>query len=348
MRKLTYAIIAFLTILCVPLSAQTAEKKPTVVIVPFEAKSRGIEQDDCEIVTESFESEYARTGSALVVNRNTLRKIQTEQAFQNSDWSNNDKTAKLGEALNAQQLVFGSLRLYNDILFVTIQIQDITTLAVLASVNVRVKDTMELLDKIPSICSSVIAQLGGTIDSVKNNETSDKNYKIGDIGPGGGYIFYYSISGFPVYSGDKMTVCHYLECSPDLVGDKASWCPCPEKTRCNVNTDTGIGAGKKNTENILSANHSGKPLYAYNCAAKACAEYSTKTTKEGEWYLPSLQESYLIYETLRKSGKIVSDAWHWSSSQNNDKYALVQRFSNGYSANDYKYRNNCVRAVRAF
>ena len=301
MRKLTYAIIAFLTILCVPLSAQTAEKKPTVVIVPFEAKSRGIEQDDCEIVTESFESEYARTGSALVVNRNTLKKIQTEQAFQNSDWSNNDKTAKLGEALNAQQLVFGSLRLYNDILFVTIQIQDITTLAILASVNVRVKDTMELLDKIPSICDALIAQFG--------------RYKVGGIGPGGGYIFYASELGFPVYSGDKMTICHYLECSPDLVASSVSWCPCPKKTPCFVSTGDGIGAGKKNTEKILSEKHSGKTLDASNCAAKACAEYSTKTTKKGEWYLPSILELELMYETLQKSGKIINDRWHLSSSQ---------------------------------
>lgn len=348
MKKLMYAIIAFLTIVCTSLCAQTAGKKPTVVIVPFEAKSSGIGQDDCDIVTESFESEYARTGSALVVNRSNLEKIQKEQAFQNSDWSNNDKTAKLGEALNAQQLVFGSLRFYNDILFVTVKVQNIETLAVLASVNERVKDTMELLDKIPSICNALIAQLGGTVDKVKNNGTSDKQYKIGDIGPGGGYIFYASVSGFPVYSGDKMTICHYLECSPDEVGDRATWCPCTQKTWCSVETNDAIGAGKKNTENILSVNHSGKALYAFNCAAKACAEYSTKTTKAGEWYLPSKVELNLIYTNLRKSGKVVSDRWHWSSSQGKYNTAWVQRFSDGSQGYSNKVNSHCDRAVRAF
>lgn len=364
MKKLTYAMIALLSFLCVPLCAQTAEKKPTVVIVPFEAKSRGIEQDDCDIVTESFESEYARTGSALVVNRNTFKKIQAEQAFQNSDWSNSDKTAKLGEALNAQQLIFGSLRIYNDILFVIVQVQDIKTLAVLASMHTQVKDIMELLETIPDICKNIAAQMQGesapavvpkNAPSTKSAQTTqigtNKTYKIGDIGPGGGYIFYASVSGFPVYSGDKMTICHYLECSPDEVGDNATWCPCTKSPWCNVETSNAIGAGKKNTENILSTNHSGKALYAFNCAAKACVEYSTKTTKPGDWYLPSIQEVDLIYKNLRKSGMIDSNAWHSSSSQWNKNRAWIQRFRDGKQS-DYdlwsKSIRFVVRAVRAF
>lgn len=361
MKKLTYAIIALLAFLCVPLCAQTVGKKPTVVIVPFEAKSSGIGQDDCDIVTESFESEYARTGSALVVNRNTFKKIQAEQAFQNSDWSNSDKTAKLGEALNAQQLIFGSLRIYNGILFVIVQVQDIKTLAVLASMHTQVKDIMELLNTIPDICKNIAAQMQGesapavvpkdapstkSVQTVKSG--SGKTYQIGDIGPGGGYIFYTSISGFPVYSGDKMTICHYLECSPDEVGDNATWCPCTKGSLCKVETNDAIGAGKKNTENILSANHSGKALYAFNCAAKACAEYATKTTKQGDWYLPSKVELNLIYTNLRKSGKIVSDRWHWSSSQTTKYSALYQRFSDGNQVSYDKSNDSCVRAVRAF
>lgn len=479
MKKLMYAIIAFLTIVCTSLCAQTAGKKPTVVIVPFEAKSSGIGQDDLDIITESFESEYARTGSAIVVNRSTLKKIQTEQTFQISDWSNNDKTAKLGEALNAQQLLFGSLRIYNGLLFVTVQIQDITTLAVLASVNERVKDTMELLDKIYEICKDLAAHtekdvsqrnkpsviivpfdLRGheisqddleviteaiesecvqsntatvlnrrTIKKIQmeqafqNSDWSNSNktaklgealnaqyivsgklwryngqifvivqvqdiktlavlaslnmrfndteeilnkassiclnliskldwWKIGSKGPGGGYIFYYSEKGFPVYDGGKELICHYLECSPVELGS-ISWCPCPYRSKkndyyCSVYTSTGIGNGKGNTKNIIATSHPGGSIGISNCAAKACANYSTEKTKAGEWYLPSKDELDLIYKNLVKTGIVKSDRWHWSSSQNNNKYAWAQRFSNGsqdYYGNDGKF---CVRAVRAF
>ncbi|MBD5438845.1 MAG: hypothetical protein HDR37_09850 [Treponema sp.] len=492
MKKLTYAIIAFLTIVCTSLCAQTAGKKPTVVIVPFEAKSSGIGQDDCDIVTESFESEYARTGSALVVNRSTLKKIQTEQTFQNSDWSNNDKTAKLGEALNAQQLLFGSLRMYNGALFVTVQIQDITTLAVLASVSVRVKDTMELLDKIPEIGKNLAAEADsfvsqasrkkssivimpfesksdgigqedcdiisemmeskyvqtgvvtvlnrGTLKKIQaeqafqNSDWSDSNktaklgealnaqhivngklrsyngvlfvtvqvqdirtlavlasvnmrvsnveellnrtsdicenlcvqtyseWKIGAKGPGGGYVFYYSLKGFPVYKSDSAppVICHYLECSPVELGNM-SWCPCPYSNRhafhyCSVTTNTGIGTGKKNTLNIIAKSHIGGSISISNCAAKACANYSTEKTKAGEWYLPSKDELNLIYVNLIKTGIIKSDKWYWSSSQHDKSSiyffgmhgALKQLFSNGYQDYHTKDTNYCVRAVRAF
>ena len=350
MKKLTYAFIAFLAFVCVPLCAQTAGRKPTVVIVPFEAKGSGIGQDDCDIVTESFESEYARTGNAVVVNRSTLKKIQTEQAFQNSDWSNNDKTAKLGEALNAQQIVSGQLRLYSDLLFVTVQVQDIKTLAVLASVNVRTKSIMELLDTIPKICKDIAAQISG---EVADTPVEKREWKVGEKGPGGGWIFYASISGFPVYSGDKMTVCHYLECSPDIVGDRATWCSCSSKPWCNVKTYNDIGMGKQNTVNIVSASHSGGALYAFNCAAKACLEYSTEKTKAGDWFLPNKAELNLIYVNLVKTGIIKSDRWHWSSSQNHSNSAWGQRFSDGAQYNysnldNYKPDSNCVRAVRAF
>lgn len=347
MKKLTYAFIAFLAFVCVPLCAQSAGRKPTVVIVPFEAKGSGIGQDDCDIVTESFESEYARTGNAVVVNRSTLKKIQTEQAFQNSDWSNNDKTAKLGEALNAQQIVSGQLRLYSDLLFVTVQVQDIKTLAVLASVNVRTKSIMELLDTIPKICKDIAAQISG---EVADTPVEKREWKVGEKGPGGGWIFYASISGFPVYTGDKMTICHYLECSPDIVGDRATWCSCSSKPWCNVKTYDNIGMGKQNTVNIVSASHSGGALYVFNCAAKACLEYSTEKTKAGDWFLPNKAELNLIYENLVKTGIIKSDRWHWSSSQLNDYRACYQRFSSGVQGNDYNNKDNnyCVRAVRAF
>ena len=492
MKKLTYAIIALLSFLCVPLCAQTVGKKPTVVIVPFEAKSSGIGQDDCDIVTESFESEYARTGSALVVNRSNLEKIQKEQAFQNSDWSNNDKTAKLGEALNAQQLLFGSLRMYNGALFVTVQIQDITTLAVLASVSVRVKDTMELLDKIPEIGKNLAAEADsfvsqasrkkssivimpfesksdgigqedcdiisemmeskyvqtgvvtvlnrGTLKKIQaeqafqNSDWSDSNktaklgealnaqhivngklrsyngvlfvtvqvqdirtlavlasvnmrvanveellnktsgicenlciqtyseWKIGDKGPGGGYVFYCSLKGFPVYDGGKELICHYLECSPVELGS-IPWCSCSfspfrknEKSYkyCYVSTDKGIGTGKKNTINIIAANHPRAPVGISSCAAKACANYSTEKTKAGEWYLPSKDELNLIYVNLVKTGIIKSDKWHWSSSQYSNMHAWGQRFIDGKwedcfkSSDGYTFSDSRVRAVRAF
>lgn len=158
--KTIIATAALLAAVCAGAFAQTA-KKPSVVIMPFDAKG-GVAQEDCDIVTDIFESEYVVAGNSTVVNRSTLSKIQAEQKFQASDWSNSSKTAQLGEALNAQQIVSGQIRLYNGLLFFTAQVQDIRTLAVLASVSVRTESTMQLLDKIPGICKDLAIQIVGT------------------------------------------------------------------------------------------------------------------------------------------------------------------------------------------
>lgn len=160
-RNKQCVVLVISVLFCVSLFARTSAKKPAVVIIPFEVKG-GIAQEDCDIVTEIFESDYVVAGNSTVVNRSTLSKIQAEQKFQNSDWSNSNKTAKLGEALNAQQLVSGQLRLYSGLIFFTVQVQDIKTLAVLASVSMKIGSVMDLLDKIPGVCKDLSGQAGGT------------------------------------------------------------------------------------------------------------------------------------------------------------------------------------------
>ena len=172
-------------------------------------------------------------------------------------------------------------------------------------------------------------------------------YEVGDIGSGGGYVFYRSETGFSVHSGENVIICHYLECSPDVVSDGVTWCPC-NGSYCNLDTSNAIGAGKKNTEKIICADHSGEALSAHNCAAKACAEYSTKTTKAGDWYLPSEVELYLVYKNLVKTGVINNGGGFWSSSQNSNFIAYGQRFSGGFQVNGGKYCSHRVLAVHAF
>lgn len=66
-----------------------------------------------------------------------------------------------------------------------------------------------------------------------------------------------------------------------------------------------------------------------------------------DWYLPTQDELNLIYQNLRKPGKISGDDWYWSSSKHYSNNEWYQRFSDGTKAIG-KQRYNCVRAVRAF
>ncbi len=173
----------------------------------------------------------------------------------------------------------------------------------------------------------------------------EASYRIGDKGPGGGIVFYYSEEGFPVQDSDDASpvICHYLECSRKDMRN-LPWCPC----EANVAKTLGeIGAGKLNTARILNDKHK-EPLTTSNCAAKACAEYSTKTTQPGEWYMPSIEEVRLIYDNLRESRKITSNKTYWSSTQ--DDFLRVTAwfvyFKSGTSC--CCRRKNQPAAVRAF
>lgn len=84
----------------------------------------------------------------------------------------------------------------------------------------------------------------------------------------------------------------------------------------------------------------------WNEAFELCKNY--RGGGYDDWYLPTKDELNLIYQNLRKTGKISGNDWYWSSSQYYNGNAWVQSFYGGSQLNLYKYYKYCVRAVRAF
>jgi hypothetical protein len=151
---------------------------------------------------------------------------------------------------------------------------------------------------------------------------------------GVGKIFYYSKAGFSM--ADNNQVCHYLEAAPNDMSTKLVW---GSRDLDISGTGTEIGAGRKNTTLILATD-------AAASAAKACKEYSYggKT----DWFLPSKDELYILYNSRTFVGNIEKENRYWSSSQfvggidRGYRYAYVQGGDHG------KNQDNSVRAVRAF
>jgi len=175
---------------------------------------------------------------------------------------------------------------------------------------------------------------GGETTTTFNEADGAAN--IGRTGPGGGKIFYYSASGFTLYTSATDTVgvtAHYLEAAPTDISEQQWWASSGFLTNDILGTSTAIGTGRKNTALILATDENAP-------AAKSCKDLSTggKT----DWFLPSKDELNAIY-TSKTSVGIDTTNWYWSSSQfdNNNAYCN----SEGYSS---KGNVRLVRAVRAF
>ena len=143
---------------------------------------------------------------------------------------------------------------------------------------------------------------------------------LGDIGPGGGRVFY-------VDSNDDFSDWNYLEIAPagwygasPLSG---SWCSNDNETEFG-GTSSGIGAGKTNFE-VMVANCTG--------IADAVDEYVSEYLglRLSDWYIPSNDEINTAYTALNSSGQWPGDGWsgYWASTEVGDNARI---FISAYSS----------------
>ena len=155
---------------------------------------------------------------------------------------------------------------------------------------------------------------------------------IGKTGPAGGFIFY--------DKGSYSDGWRYLEVAPkstEWTGKQ--W---GSKGTLIGGTETGIGTGQNNTTKIATwlNSHSETGKAVQLCDTLVYGGYA-------DWFLPSLDELYLMHRNLKRGGGF-GGTHYWSSSEYNAYYAWTQAHSNGPQGSHYKDYHPNVRAVRAF
>lgn len=169
-----------------------------------------------------------------------------------------------------------------------------------------------------------------------------KAYRVGEVGPAGGYIFY--------DKGKFSDGWRYLEAASESYDFKNRVWGGHGTTVEGIGT--AIGTGASNTEKIVARFGIVEPFSKQrDYAAKICADLVV--VKDGinydDWFLPSKDELDLMYQNLKihKLGAFSDDSY-WSSSENASYFACYQAFSNGGQDNTARYNEIKVRPVRAF
>lgn len=180
--------------------------------------------------------------------------------------------------------------------------------------------------------------------------------RLGDIGPGGGKVFYVASTNFT--SGAPCgSACRYLEApevgwlnggypdfKPSCVDDPGGASHDP---RCGWSgnsadppmTATEIGAGYANTLRMIAREN------RWSLVAGAVRGY--RGGRMSDWYLPSKDELNQMYLQRSAIGGFSSN-YYWSSSSPISSDAWVQHFGNGYQTRGSKNVASYVRPVRAF
>ena len=183
-KKLIAAAFTLSALCALRLAAQA---KPVVAIAPFDAKD--IPKDEVDVLSEVLISEYANTGFANVVDRTSFDKIKAQLNFQASDWSDVNKVAQFGKALNANQVVVGKMITYRSYVITTFKVLDVNSTAILAARTEKVHDVKELFNLLPSVCKELAAKAAEKSteppapDMGNTQSASSSNEK-----PGDGYI----------------------------------------------------------------------------------------------------------------------------------------------------------------
>ena len=160
--------------------------------------------------------------------------------------------------------------------------------------------------------------------------------KVGDVGPGGGKVFYVATSAFTSTGSACNTACKYLEAAPSDHSSRVAWC---SNTSSSLGvTAQGIGSGMSNTTTADSTCTSG--------AIQVAADYTNNS--KTDWHLPSKDELAQLYAERTKVGSFAYD-YYWSSSEPYSYASYGQRFGDG-AQNLYMKSSiyGSVRIVRAF
>jgi TolB-like protein len=180
MKKALFCILAIFT--CVGAFSQER-----IAVFPFEDLDNILTRNESVIFYREFSNEFTNrsVGKFNVIPRQEVEKlINTEAAFQLSDFSSRTKTAEMERVLNGTQILSGVIGKVGTRLTISISLYTYPELVQQpGGTTLRVANIDELFDKIPELVQSMQNNIVSTLPPAPA-------YRIGDRGPGGGFIFF--------------------------------------------------------------------------------------------------------------------------------------------------------------
>jgi TolB-like protein len=130
-------------------------QQPVVAVAPFDAIS-GISAADANMITRVFFIRLGNTNKVSLVDRNVVDRVIREHQFQAGDWSDQQKTAELGKAFNADWIVRGEIEKFGNNILVTVQFYDIQTFRFMGGSDVRIANADAAYDNMDPLVNKLV------------------------------------------------------------------------------------------------------------------------------------------------------------------------------------------------
>ena len=308
-----------------------------------------------DYVIEEMSIALVKGRKLTVVDRKEIDLIRGEMNFQMSGEVSDESAQEIGKLLGAQSIVSGSLVNMGDTHRFRTKVINVISAAIETSSSISVANNSQIQFLLGQGRGSVprTPQSGtGTRTVPAQADTSNQAqpatpvtpvsapaeptlpaYKIGDVGPAGGLIFY--------DKGNNSGGWRYLEAGPVDIEFVGVWTA--RQTRVE-NTQMTIGSGKRNTQ--LAVETFKQTSGEWDTAAQKVVEIEFNGFND--WFIPSKDELDQMYGNLKRRnlGDFKND-WYMASTLSNSAGAVHrQNFSNGeiYGTNPWDKRY--VRPIR--
>jgi TolB-like protein len=343
-----------------------------VAVAPFTATS-GNAESDAETIAEIFGLELQAKNVVRVYTRGNIMSVMSENRFQMSDLSSDEKTANIGKAANADWVVRGQVQKLGAVIVVTASLLDVNTLEIMGGAPMYLNAIEEAAVKMTTFITTItqrITDRSGAGTAQENQRPGGGANAPGAGAPGIGIEVSTRVGGTLWFGDEELAV---------LWDNDTHTIPIERPGTYIVKLELASGASMVRTVSITTRGITklgftrleigdtgpggGIIFFAegreYMEVSRILGEQSwsgalttARNYKGGgcsDWHLPTKDELNLVYQNLRAQNiGNLGDTWHWSSSEDNNNYAWVQRVSDGYQHTNYKTLTNSVRAVRAF
>ncbi|MBI4979709.1 MAG: hypothetical protein HZC28_19685 [Spirochaetes bacterium] len=137
-------------------AAAAAQNDIRLGVLDFQAGA-GVAAGDAKTITDILRSELVSSKQYLLVEREKVDKIMSEQGFQNSGCTESECAAKVGKLLNIQKMLFGTVSKLGTKYYVIANMISVET----AAVERSVKKSIDTFDGVEQACKEMSAELIG-------------------------------------------------------------------------------------------------------------------------------------------------------------------------------------------